>query len=62
MIDPVILVETGQTYERSAITEWWEKNATDPLTGVAVNDKTMVANFALKSLCDEAQCTLKATI
>lgn len=62
MVDPVILMETGQTYERKAIEPWLEKNATDPLTGVVVNDKKLVSNFALKSLCDEARSTLKATI
>lgn len=32
MDDPVILVATGQTYERKAIEEWLMKHNTDPLT------------------------------
>ena len=36
MSDPVVLVETGQIYDRASITEWFRTgNNTCPLTGGA---------------------------
>jgi hypothetical protein len=55
MRDPVILVATGQTYERKAIEAWLEKSDTDPLTREKLTDKILVANYAVKGLCDEAR-------
>lgn len=54
MKDPVMVIATGQTYERKAIEQWFAANNTDPLTGRVLQDKTIVPNYAIKSLCDEA--------
>eukprot|EP01025_Chloroclados_australasicus_P017956 TRINITY_DN19250_c0_g2_i1.p1 TRINITY_DN19250_c0_g2~~TRINITY_DN19250_c0_g2_i1.p1 ORF type:complete len:334 (-),score=24.23 TRINITY_DN19250_c0_g2_i1:313-1314(-) len=51
--DPVILISTGQTYERSEIQTWFKINHTDPLSGVEIKDTTLVPNLAIKGLCDE---------
>ena len=59
MIDPVILIETGQTYERKAIEKWLEQHNTDPLTGVQLAKKDLVTNYSLKNLCDEARSEQK---
>ena len=53
MKDPVILIETGISYDRKAIEAWLEKHDTDPITRKQLNDKTLVTNYALKSLCDQ---------
>ena len=37
--DPVILVDSAQTYERGAIQEWLDRgNLKDPVTGEALQD------------------------
>eukprot|EP00899_Mesostigma_viride_P007655 jgi/Mesvir1/16891/Mv15768-RA.3 len=54
MRDPVMLVETGQTYERAAIEQWFARgNNTDPLTNKRVADKKVVPLSALRSLVEE---------
>eukprot|EP00803_Ostreobium_quekettii_P011725 evm.model.scf_26.16 EVM.evm.TU.scf_26.16 scf_26:134044-140940(-) len=51
MRDPVVLVETGQTYDRKCIEEWFVRgNVTCPVTGQRVNSVQLTPNFALKSL------------
>ena len=54
MIDPVMLFETGQTYERASIEKWLATHDTDPLTGVALADKTLRSNVALRCMCRKA--------
>ena len=51
MVDPVMLVASGQTYERANIKEWLETNDTDPLTGDKLGDKTLRDNFFARSMC-----------
>lgn len=48
--DPVLLGNTGQTYERAAIENWLETHHTDPLTGVHLTDenKILSPNYALR--------------
>lgn len=53
MINPVMLVETGQTYEEEAIKEWLANNDIDPLTRTPLKSKELTPNYALKSICDE---------
>ncbi len=48
MRDPVIIVETSNTYEREAIEQWLETHNTDPLSGVELADKKIIPNRALK--------------
>jgi hypothetical protein len=49
--EPVILVETGQTYERTAIEHWFARGrTTDPLTGKELSNTQVVPNYAIKGL------------
>lgn len=51
MSDPVILVETGQTYDRTSIEEWFTRgNCTCPITKQVVQQFQVTPNYALKSL------------
>eukprot|EP00210_Caulerpa_lentillifera_P005611 g5367.t1 len=52
MSDPVLLRETGMTYDRSSIEEWFKRgNDRDPLTNVRVESKELMLNFALRAAC-----------
>eukprot|EP00210_Caulerpa_lentillifera_P005612 g5368.t1 len=52
MTDPVILKETGMTYDRSSIEEWFKRgNDRDPLTNVRLESKELMPNFALRAAC-----------
>lgn len=51
MKDPVVLVETGQTYDRKYIEEWFGRgNRTCPATKQTVTELNLTPNYALKSL------------
>ena len=51
MKDPVVLVETGQTYDRKYIEEWFGRgNRTCPATKQSVTELNLTTNYALKSL------------
>ncbi len=52
MLDPVICAD-GHSYERSNIERWFEINTTSPLTGVALPNKIVVSNHALRNLIRE---------
>ena len=49
MRDPVILKETGQSYERDAISKWLSSHSSDPLSNTRIHDKTLIPNVALKN-------------
>ena len=51
MQDPVICSD-GNSYERAAITEWFEKNDTSPLTGEKIT-KNVITNKTLKKAIEE---------
>ncbi|GLJ18017.1 hypothetical protein SUGI_0317620 [Cryptomeria japonica] len=54
MEDPVMLVEAGYTYERYAITEWFERgHKTCPDTGKALESLELVPNLQLKQNMEE---------
>lgn len=53
--DPAILIGDGFTYERSAIETWLAGNDTSPMTGSAVECKTLVPNFTVRALADAAR-------
>jgi hypothetical protein len=55
MVDPVVLVGSGNTYERSAISTWLASKTTDPLSNVPIpkKDQVLVPNVALRSAIDE---------
>ena len=60
MIDPVS-TKNGQTYERSAIEEWFKRSDTDPNTGSTLSDKTLRPNYAIKSLCEQLRSSMKSS-
>lgn len=50
MIDPVIIVTTGQSYDRIAIEKWLTNHDTCPLSGTTLNgNHQLIPNIALKS-------------
>lgn len=49
MDDPVVIAD-GSSYERSAITRWFENDRSSPLTGMRVADTHLVPNQALRSV------------
>jgi hypothetical protein len=53
--DPVILVESGQTYDRKSIETWLKDHDTDPLSGEKLTNKQLITNFAVKKLIEECQ-------
>ena len=52
--DPVLLVEDGHTYERSAVTAWLEKHDTSPMSGAALATKTLAPNIRARQQADTA--------
>ena len=51
--DPVLLIETGQTYDRQSIERWFkEGHNTCPSTGKTLTSKQIVPNFAVRGLVD----------
>lgn len=51
MSDPVLVVASGQTYERVEISKWFRTHNTDPSTGVVVGNRRQLAeNIALKKM------------
>lgn len=54
MVEPVMLVETGQTYDRTSIEGWFAKGKnTCPLSGRDLDAKQLVPNFAVKKMINE---------
>jgi hypothetical protein len=53
MVDPVMLVETGMTYERGSIQQWLARRRTDPSTNVRLTDTTLQANHGLRMTIQE---------
>ena len=50
MTDPVMLVESGNTYEREALLKWLRLKRTDPLTNKGINDDTIAPNHTVKRM------------
>jgi hypothetical protein len=48
MMEPVLLIESGQTYEKAAIEKWLKINKKDPVTGKQILSDILVVNYALK--------------
>eukprot|EP01045_Picozoa_sp_COSAG04_P004329 COSAG04_NODE_186_length_21024_cov_6.326069_15_plen_1166_part_00 len=54
MLDPVLVVASGQTYERTEIAKWFRTHKTDPSTGSSIgNNRKLVPNVALRKAIDE---------
>jgi len=49
MRDPVILKDTGHSYEKIAIERWLSTCSTDPLTNQRIGDKTLIPNHGLRT-------------
>lgn len=50
MTDPVVLVETGITYERSAITQWLSHEDTCPMTKQLLASRQLIPNTLARHL------------
>ena len=48
MTDPVVVVESGQCYERVAIEEWFRTHDTDPVSNMRLASKKITSNHALR--------------
>ena len=48
MSDPVVLIETGHTFERSAIEDHLKRCNRGPLCGVQLKSRALMPNFALR--------------
>lgn len=56
MRDPVILVETGNTYDRTSITTYFEQGGTlDPLSGVPLRSQDILPNRSMKKLVQDVE-------
>jgi hypothetical protein len=55
MADPVILVETGQTYDRLTIESWLLTHSTDPITNIELRCKKIVPNIAIRKMVQSRQ-------
>eukprot|EP01123_Difflugia_compressa_P010127 TRINITY_DN3615_c0_g1_i1.p1 TRINITY_DN3615_c0_g1~~TRINITY_DN3615_c0_g1_i1.p1 ORF type:complete len:255 (-),score=30.37 TRINITY_DN3615_c0_g1_i1:51-752(-) len=53
MTDPVLLIESGVTYERSAIEQWLKNHNTDPLTNITLTSKQIVPVISLRNAINE---------
>jgi septal ring factor EnvC (AmiA/AmiB activator) len=53
MVNPVIVAESGHTYEMSAIQRWFASHDTDPMTGGKLTSKMLINNFNLKKIIEE---------
>ena len=54
-VDPVLCRGDGQTYERSAITQWLAASDTSPVTGQPLASLDLLPNHALRSIIQAAQ-------
>ncbi len=50
MTDPVMLMESGHTYEKEAILKWFEKKDIDPATGRKIIAKTIAPNIMARKM------------
>ena len=46
--DPVLVFDSGHTYERSAILSHFDRKSTDPITSLALSDTRVVTNWAVR--------------
>ena len=53
LVEPYIMVDTGITYERSAIKKWLQDHNTCPLTNIQLKSRKIIKNKILETLIDE---------
>ena len=52
--DPVVVVESGQTYERSDILTHFRRNRSkDPLTGLALSSTKVMTNWSMRNVVQD---------
>ena len=51
-VDPVFCAGDGQTYERSAIEEWFKERRTSPLNGLPLKSTKLYPNYHARKLAD----------
>lgn len=52
MVDPVMLVDSSQTYDRAAIQEWLDRgNMKDPVTGVRIHPQRCLSHSMTAHMC-----------
>ena len=56
MVDPVIAAD-GHSYERAAIERWLRIKQKSPRTNARLKNKTLIPNFALKTLISDRRFT-----
>ena len=54
MVDPVILVPTGHSYERTAIEHWMRSSCRCPKTNIRLRNPELVSNHALRNAIEES--------
>jgi hypothetical protein len=52
MESPVVSAE-GHSYDKWAIEKWLETQHSSPITGLILQDQTLINNYALKSAIDD---------
>ena len=57
LADPVLCTGDGQTYERSAITQWLAASGTSPVTGQPLTSLDLLPNHALRSIIQAARAS-----
>ncbi|CAF0869935.1 unnamed protein product [Didymodactylos carnosus] len=55
MINPVLLIEDGRSYEKSALEKWLQAHNTSPMTNCLLKDRRFVLNYNLKSAIEDYQ-------
>lgn len=53
MVDPVIVIDCGHTFERKPIEEWVGKNKNCPLCKAPTDIKSLKPNFQLRQVITE---------
>ena len=48
--DPVLVFDSGHTYERSAILSHFDRKSTDPITSLALSDTRVVTNWVVRQI------------
>lgn len=54
MVDPVLCVGDGQSYERDAIAAWLKTHGTSPVTGQRLTTRDTIPNHALRNMIQAA--------
>jgi hypothetical protein len=53
MKHPVIVVESGQTYDKESIEDWFKSHDIDPLTKEKLTNKQFITNLTIKKVLEE---------